>query len=69
MFYLTGLIFPKQLVSLFSHEKGEFLNITVKGIRIYFLAFLVMGVNILLTSYLQSKNKEKEGLIFLVKRS
>jgi len=63
IFYLTGLLFPELLVSLFSHEKGEFLKITKKGIQIYFLAFLVMGVNIVLTSYLQSKTFEKEALL------
>lgn len=68
IFYLTGLIFPKFLVSLFSHEKGEFLKITKNGIKLYFTAFLVMGINIVITSYMQSINDERRALFISLKR-
>lgn len=62
LFYLSGLLFPEFLVSIFSKEDKELLEITVKGIRIYFLSFIFMGVNIAITSYLQSKEYAKSSM-------
>lgn len=62
LFYLSGILFPEILVSVFSKGDKELLEITVKGIRIYFLSFIFMGVNISLTSYLQSKEYVKSSM-------
>ena len=68
IFYLTGLLFPEFLVSIFSKGDKELLDITVKGIRIYFLAFIFMGVNIAITSYLQSKEYAKASMLLSLSR-
>lgn len=58
-FYMLGLIFPEQLASLFLNEGGEILDITVRGIRLYFIAFIFSGLNIAMTSYIQSKEETR----------
>lgn len=55
VFYSIGLFFPKFLVGVFIDADAQLMNIAVKGIRIYFLAFILMGLNIVLTSFIQSK--------------
>ena len=55
LFYGLGLFFPEFLVSIFIKADVELLDITVRGIRIYFLSFILMGFNIVLTSFIQSK--------------
>ncbi len=55
IFYGLGLFLPEFLVSLFIKAEAELLAITVRGIRLYFLAFILMGFNIVLTSFIQSK--------------
>ncbi|MEF9992753.1 MAG: MATE family efflux transporter [Romboutsia sp.] len=54
IFYLMGILFPTQIVSIFTLEKGEIVDITINGMMYYFLAFLIMGSNIVLGSYYQS---------------
>lgn len=59
LFYALGLFFPEILVFIFIDAEAQLLNITVRGIRIYFLAFILMGLNIVLTSFMQSKEYSK----------
>ncbi len=54
-FYIIGLFFPEFLISIFIQADGELLSIATRGIRLYFLSFILMGVNIVLTSFIQSK--------------
>lgn len=54
VFYLLGLFFPEFLASLFTTDTGELLKITSNGIKLYFTSFIFMGMNIVLTSYIQS---------------
>lgn len=68
-FYAIGLLFPEFLVSIFSQEDQELLTITVEGIRIYFAAFLFMGVNITITSYLQSKEYGRASISMCLSRA
>lgn len=63
IFYLSGLLVPEFLVSIFSKGNEQLLNLTIKGIRIYFIAFIFMGINIVLTSYLQSKEYARASMI------
>ncbi len=67
-FYLSGLFFPEFLVTIFSQGDPELLAITVKGIRLYFLAFILMGVNITITSYLQSKEYGRASMLMSLSR-
>nr|WP_300003403.1 MATE family efflux transporter [Tissierella sp.] len=61
-FYSIGLFFPKFLVSLFIDADKELMDMTVRGIRLYFLAFILMGLNVTLTSYIQSKEHARVSL-------
>lgn len=54
IFYSLGYFIPDKLASLFTQDTGELLSITINGIQLYFSAFIFMGVNIVLTSYIQS---------------
>lgn len=68
IFYGIGLLFPEFLVSIFSQGDEGLLRITVKGIRIYFSAFLLMGVNITITSFLQSKEYGRASTLMSLSR-
>ncbi len=54
VFTLAGLLFPLQITTFFVEATPEILKIAPKIMRIYFLSFLPMGVNIQATYYLQS---------------
>lgn len=62
VFYFLGLFFPKFLVYIFIDADIELLEMTVRGIRLYFLSFILMGLNIVLTSYIQSKEHARVSL-------
>lgn len=68
LFYSLGLFFPKFLVSVFIDADAELLVMAVRGIRLYFLAFIFMGLNIVLTSYIQSKEHARVSLIISLAR-
>lgn len=68
VFYIIGLVFPEFLVSIFIRADQELLNITVRGIQLYFIGFILMGVNIVLTSYIQSKEYAKASLTISLAR-
>lgn len=55
IFYIIGIFFPKEIVSIFTSEKGEIVYITVNAIKYYFVSFLIMGLNIVMGAYYQSK--------------
>lgn len=59
VFLSIGLLMPKVLVSIFSSNTDGLLEIATKGIRIYFLAFIPMGINIVNIGFLQSIEKSK----------
>ncbi len=57
-FFVMGLIFPKQLASIFIKENNPALmHMSITGIRLYFMSFILMGLNIVLISFLQSKER------------
>ncbi|NLL64191.1 MAG: MATE family efflux transporter [Clostridiaceae bacterium] len=62
LFFIAGVIFPEHLIGIFVKDPSELLVIGVPGIRIYFSAFLFMGINISLNSYIQSKEKARISL-------
>ncbi len=74
IFYMIGIIYPKLVVGIFTTEKGEIVNITVNAIKYYFIAFLIMGYNIVMGAYYQSIEKKivsniislSRGIIFLI---
>ncbi len=72
--YLVGILFPKLIVSIFTTEGGELLYITINAIKYYFIAFLIMGVNIVIGAYYQAIEEKlvsnmislSRGIIFLI---
>lgn len=63
VFYLSGLFFPEILVNIFTNDTDKLMGITVRGIRLYFLGFLGMGINIVMASYIQSKEDTNVSMI------
>jgi len=60
--YLIGLSFSEEIVNLFNSEGDKaLLSMAIEGINIYFSAFIIMGVNIVTTSFFASINKTKES--------
>lgn len=53
-FFVVGMFFPRQIVGLFNKDNLELMEITSKGIQLYFIAFIIMGVNIVMGSYFQA---------------
>lgn len=68
LFLTIGLLAPEILVSLFSNDKGELLQITIQGINIYFFSLLLIGINITNIGYLQAIEKAKFSLLLSVLR-
>lgn len=74
IFYLSGLLFPTLIVRIFTSENGKIVDITVNAIRYYFIAFLIMGLNIVMGSYYQSREYTivsniisiSRGIVFLI---
>ena len=48
---LTAVIFAEPLSSIFTHGDQELLDLTVHGLRLYSLCFLLVGVNIFTSSF------------------
>lgn len=67
-FSLTEILFPAQLTSLFVDATPEILAIAPGIVRIYFLSFLTMGLNIQATYYLQSVMKTVQSNILALLR-
>lgn len=74
VFYIIGALFPSALIAIFIKNNPELAKITVRGIRLYFISFIFMGLNIAITSYIQSKEEARismlislsRGLIFII---
>lgn len=54
VFSLCGILFPEVVCSVFMNIDEEMKSIAQSGLRLYFIAFLPMGVNLLTSYYLQS---------------
>ncbi len=59
----VGLAAPEFIASLFTHDRGEILLMTVEGIKLYFIAFPLMGVTIVMSAYFQSVEKSSYSTI------
>ena len=69
IFYIIALVFPREITMMFNSENIEELtNLTVHGIRIYFSALVIMGVNMTAAITLQSLAKIKESSIISMLR-
>jgi len=68
LFYSLGMLFPAFLVSIFTKETSELMATTSRGIRIYFVSFIVMGLNIVITTYIQSTEDARVSMIISLTR-
>lgn len=74
LLYTIMTLFPREIANLFATGNQELIDITVSGIRIYFLAFIIMGFNMITCTYFAATSYSKEsflisilrGLIFIV---
>ncbi len=55
--FLLVQLFPAFIIKLFNTESQELLEIGMRGLRIYFLAFPLIGFQIITSSYFQSVGK------------
>lgn len=62
--FICGLVLPEQLVAMFNSEGSiELRNIAVPAVRIYFSAFMFMGVNMIMGLFLQSVSMPSNSAI------
>ncbi|MCR1950944.1 MATE family efflux transporter [Clostridium sp. DSM 100503] len=67
--YLSGIVFSEEIINIFNKERNqELLSIANEGIKIYFTAFFIMGLNIVTTSFFASINEAKESFIISIMR-
>lgn len=69
LFYLSGLLFPEQMTAAFNKDGGmELTRIAVDGIRIYFIAFFMMGLNIVSASLFACVAQPRQAALLSVLR-
>lgn len=69
IFYAVAVIFQVEITMIFNSENiKELTDITVRGIRIYFSALVIMGVNMTIAMILQSVSKTKESFVISIIR-
>lgn len=62
VFYLAGILFPAQIAGLFNQENTQALTaLAVRAIRMYFLAFALMGFNIITITSLSAMAQLREA--------
>lgn len=74
LFVSLGVAFPQIIVQIFTQPTQEILQLGIPAIRIYFLAYLAMGVNIICSTFLQSIEQSKtasfltlcRGVLFII---
>ncbi|MEG0152884.1 MAG: MATE family efflux transporter, partial [Cellulosilyticaceae bacterium] len=54
MLFAIGFFFPEMIVRVFIYPTPEVVELATTAIRIYFIAFLMMNINILYSTYFQS---------------
>ncbi len=52
--FLVGLIGTRQIVAIFGDFSADVVSMATTGIRLFFIAYLFMGVNFVMMSYFQS---------------
>jgi putative MATE family efflux protein len=74
IFFSVGMLLPEQIIKLFNNDSSELLRITSRGISIYFISYIFMGLNIVLGAYFQSMEHSTfstilsscRGIIFVI---
>lgn len=69
MIYLSSYIFADPIVSVFNKDHDlELMNIATEGIRIYFVAYIFAGINILYATYFGAIDKPKNAFLISILR-
>lgn len=68
LFVLSGVLFPEMVTEAFVTPTDEILQMSVLAVRIYFLSFLGMGINILYSTYFQSVMKPGYSMVICLLR-
>lgn len=69
IFFLTvGLLLPKPLTMIFGVESGKLFEITIQGIRLFFISYLFMGFNMVIATFYQSIGQTKLSLFITLSR-
>lgn len=64
LFYTLVLLYPNSIISIFNKEKNkELFEIALTGMKIYFVSFLIMGINIVSTSFFSSVSKPIQSFL------
>jgi putative MATE family efflux protein len=58
-FFLVGNIFTKEIISFFNNSDQNLIEITTRGMKIYFSAFIFIGINMVNISFFQAINHAK----------
>lgn len=74
LMYTIMTLFPREIAILFAAGNQELIDITVSGIRIYFISYIIMGFNMITSTYFAATSYSKEsflisifrGLLFIV---
>ena len=69
VFSLSGIIFPNGVCSVFVEMNDELRAIAEYGVRLYFIAFLPLGINLLTSYYFQAVMRPKESLVISFMRN
>ena len=69
LFSASGILFPNGVCSIFVHMNKEMSQIARAGLRVYFIAFIPMGINLLTSYYLQSILSVKRSLFISLLRN
>ena len=69
LFYGAGMLFPTQIAGLFNQEKSpELTALAVRAFHLYFLAFALMGFNIITITTLSAMAQLKEAFALSILR-
>lgn len=66
--YFLIMFFPVQLVSIFSRENQELIEISSRGLRVFLLLLPVIGFQIVSTSYFQATGKPAMAMFLTLSR-
>ena len=69
IFSASGILFPTGVCSIFMHMNQKMSQIARAGLRVYFIAFIPMGINLLTSYYLQSILSVKRSLFISLLRN
>lgn len=59
VFFLMSNIFTKEVISFFNNSDQQLIEITARGMKIYFIAFIFIGINMVNISFFQAINHAK----------